>query len=118
MAGQDAVESRAPRWFDPHISLGNVLTIIGMAAGLTGLFIKSNGTDVQHEQRLYYVETRLEKVEAAAVANQKDVLLKLESISGQVTDVRLLIAAQSGTVPIRSDRIRPARAEAHEAGEP
>ena len=118
MAGQDAVGSRGPRWFDPHISLGNLLTMIGMIGGLIGLYVKSNATDVRHEQRLQYVETRLEKVESAAAANQKDVLNKLDAISSQVTDVRLLIAAQSGTVPLQSERSRPARGSVADASRP
>lgn len=117
MAGQDAIDRRGPGWFDPHISLGNLLTIIGMLIGLVGLYVRSNGIDVQHEQRLSYVEAKIEKAEVTALANQRDVLLKLEAISGQVTDVRLLIAAQSGTVPTAS-RVRPGRADSAEAGRP
>lgn len=118
MATPDASERRKPQWFDPHISLGNLLTMIGMIGGLIGLYVKSNATDVRHEQRLQYVEARLEKVESAAAANQKDVLDKLDAISIQVTDVRLLIAAQSGTVPLQSERSRPARGNIADAGRP
>ena len=118
MAGQDAVDRRAGRWFDPHISLGNVLTIVGMAAGLVMLYTESKGTDVQHAAHIKFLEDRLAKVENNAVLNQQDVLSKLERISSQVTDVRLLIAAQSGTVPMPTQRSRPARADVAEAGEP